>query len=141
MRRYFLLAFVWGFCFLLGGCGEYGETASGANPLMEAIDAWPQNEYTQSVPAPEDGAAQYQILDGQTGYYAIFYRDITREEGEAYLDALQAAGFAAQAGTDEPAASGALLQKDGLQLSISISEGTLGIYIYREDAAQLQGEG
>ena len=86
----------------------------------ETIGAWPENEYTESIPRPEYGTPDF-ILSGESDgcdYYSVFLSGITREQGEQYVSALKEAGFREIAADSEPASAGIALCKDTIHLSL-----------------------
>ena len=111
---------------LLTACAAGGGEVS-ALPVRESLSAWPENSYTAAIPRPESGTPDYALRSPD--FYAVFLRDITREEGEAYLQALEAAGFQAVRSEHEADAGGTLLTREGVTVSVSLSDGALGLYI------------
>lgn len=130
MRRKLVLLLA-ALCLLLAGCGQEKQGGEESAPVREVITAWPENVWTEGVPKPAYGVPDYTLSGGNGEFYAVFLRDVTREQGEAYLDVLAAEGFTELAGEREPAAAGVLMEKGGLRVSVSISGGGLGIYIAR----------
>lgn len=120
---------------VLGGCSGAGNPSAPPDPVMEELSGWPDNPYTQAVLQPRAGTPDYAVYDGEAGYYSVFLRDITLSEGKQYLKELRDSGFEPVDGAEEAVAVGELLQKDGVFLSVSASEGVLGLYI------TLEGEG
>lgn len=115
---------------LLGGCAAPASSAgasSAAGMEREEIDRWPDNAYTERLPEPEEGTPDY-VIEGD-GTYAVFWKDITREQGEAYLEALEEDGFSQAAGESGDESAGFLLQKEGTSVAVSICEGVLGLSI------------
>lgn len=130
----FILTMLFFFCFIsiLTGCSISNiETESTVNPILkEDIDQWPKNQYTQNLPQPQAGTIDSILWDKNAGYYAIFLNNITKKQGQAYLAQLKEEGFQEIAWKENAAAGGALLQKDAIMISISISNQELAIYIY-----------
>ena len=114
----------------LAGCGAPAPSSSPVAGLpelaMEELSAWPENEYTALVPAPP-GEADYAVKE--EGRYSVSLSGVTREEGEAYRDALLEAGFVQAAGASEEASGGFLLESPEAWVSVSCAEGALGIAI------------
>ncbi len=96
-------------------------------PEYIPLSDWPENRFTDSLPRPEAGTPEYALLSGDA--CAVFLTGITREEGEAYLQALEEAGFRRAADAQEESAGGFLLIREETAVSVSLSEGTLGIRI------------
>lgn len=121
---------------LFTGCAttEKAEPSSSATAAMQQIAEWPVNSNTASVPAPQTGTPDYVIADEKAGYYAIFYKDISAQEGKEYLDVLEENGYEQMIADANEASAGVLLQNETTHLSVSIAEGTLGIYITKATA-------
>ena len=132
MKKFlFLLCCIICALFLTAGCAP-SVSATQALPdiTRETIGAWPENEYTENIPRPEYGTPDF-ILSGESDgcdYYSVFLSGITREQGEQYVSALKEAGFREIAADSNPASAGIVLRRDNLQLGVSISDGTLGLY-------------
>ena len=133
MKKFlFLLCCIICAVFLTVGCAP-SVSATQALPdiTRETIGAWPENEYTESIPRPEYGTPDF-ILSGESDgydYYSVFLSDITREQGEQYVSVLKKGGFREIAADSEPASAGIALCKDTIHLGVSISDGALGLYI------------
>lgn len=97
--------------------------------VAERIEAVPENKYTENITMPEYGTPEYVLDNSKDGSYAIFYKDITREQSEEYLEKLKAEGFETVENDTDTASMGTVLKKDNTTLSISISRDILGIYI------------
>lgn len=123
-----------GLLLMLSGCAPAGGVPS-PNPVQQLIHSWPHNAYTQMVPQPAHGAPMRVIRDERAGFYAIFLEDITRQQGEAYLDDLRAQGFERQIGDRNGVAIGQLWTKGTVTVSVSISDQTLGLYIHLDTEA------
>lgn len=95
----------------------------------EKIESWPENKYTASVIPPSEGTPDYVMNNKKNGSYAIFFKDITREQSEQYINELLENGFIETAG--ENGAIGRTFKKDDITLNISISKSVLGIYIIK----------
>ena len=114
----------------LGGCGAPApSSAPAAGPpelAMEELAAWPENESTALVPVPP-GEADYAVKG--EGRYSVSLSGVTREEGEAYRDALLEAGFAQAAGASEEASGGFLLESPEAWVSVALSDGGMAVEI------------
>ena len=138
MRKTLPVFLLLGILLTLSGCapeaqpqpGSLSGSAPDETPVMTEIDAWPENEYTEAIFPPEAGEPFYTLSDAQGGMFSIFYQNITREQGEQYVDALCADGFTALEKDANAVSVGQLLEKDGVILSIALSEGVLGISIF-----------
>ena len=129
----FILAVLLFFCFwgILTGCSiSDTETESPINSILKVdTDQWPKNQYTQNLPQPQAGTIDSILWDKNAKYYAIFLNNITKKQGQAYLEQLKEEGFQEIAWEENAAAGGVLLQKDSVMLSISISNQEMSIYI------------
>lgn len=116
---------------LLGGCAPAaeGDARHRAAPIHRKLAQWPENPYTEQLPSSQAGKPDYAILDEGSGYYAIFLSDITRAEGEAYIETLVQDGFVPREGDANPAGRGILLDKGGVFVGVSVSDGVMGLYI------------
>ncbi len=119
---------------LFAGCipAQTPSASAASSPILEEIDSWPVNTYTQAIPKPESGTPQFQIFDEEKGYYAITLEIEDRAQGEAYLQTLSSQGFREIAGESEKTAIGQIYRKDNLWLSVSVSDHALGIYVALE---------
>jgi len=93
------------------------------------VDEIPENVFTAQIPKPANGTIDYVIDDSSLGRYALFFKDITMEQSEAYIEELKNAGYKNVAGTKEDVAIGVMLQKDDVTLSVACSDEGLGIQI------------
>ena len=123
---------------LLSGCG--GPQAEQTAATVTEINAWPQNQYTEAIPQPPDGTPSAAVTPADGSYYAIFLRDITREQSRDYLDLLEQVGFERVFSAEEKSSESAILQKDGVSLHLAYSEETLGIYITMEQPASAEAD-
>ena len=98
-------------------------------PCAVYLTDYPENEFTARIPKPANGTIDYVIDDSANGRYAVFFKDITMEQSEAYIKDLKAAGYTNVAGKKEDIAIGEMLQKDDVTLSVACSDGGLGIQI------------
>jgi hypothetical protein len=118
-----------------------GESSSAAEIPWEELSDWPENDYTSQLPKPQAGEPDYALGSPESGYYAVFLSGLTREEGEDYLDLLREAGFTEVESQANQVSGGWLLEKDSLWVSVSCSQGVLGICITGEEGLPpLDGE-
>lgn len=114
------------------GCKSGGSAVSFNQTSMavqQAVDQWPQNEYTTLLPKPEFGVPFSVVLNQTTESYAIFLQDSTRQEGEAYIGKLKEDGFAEVHKESEEKAVSALLQKEDVFVSVAVADTGFAIYI------------
>ncbi len=74
----------------LTGCASKSENAArdtswltGAEPV--SVSEWPDNALTAGLPRPESGEIDYIYDLSDSGHYAIYYKDISIEQGKAYV--------------------------------------------------------
>ena len=125
---------------MLTGCAsksdpsaQYASWLTGAEPIY--VSEWPDNALTAGLPRPESGEIDYIYDLSDSGHYAIYYKDISIEQGKAYVQALKESGWTEIASGDGGVSVGELLQKGDTVLSAALSEGMLGLLI-TQTAAQ-----
>lgn len=125
---------------MLAGCApksdpsaQYASWLTGAEPIY--VSEWPDNALTAALPRPESGEIDYIYDLSDSGHFAIYYKDISIEQGKAYLQALKESGWTKIASGDGGVSVGELLQKGDTVLSAALSEGILGLLI-TQTAAQ-----
>ena len=123
----------------LTGCASKSENAAQdtswlANATPVYVSEWPDNALTAGLPRPESGEIDYIYDLADSGHYAIWYKNISIEQGKAYVQALKDAGFAEVASEDGGVSVGTLLQKGDTVLSVALSEGVLGLLITQNSA-------
>ena len=91
---------------------------------------WPENLYTREIVRPKAGVLNFAIQNAEDGYYALFFNEITKEQGETYIQDLKDIGFQTVTNAQDFHTEGILLKKKAVYVSISITEGSLGIYIH-----------
>ena len=126
MKRVFLILFA--LLLFVPGCGRSGAES---RPVMEEIADWPENAFTAQIPEIFAGTPGYTVSVGEESF-SVFYRDLTLEEGEAYVAALLEAGYEV---TEGAGTQNLLLRRGETALSVSFDEGILGVYI------QMKAEG
>ncbi len=104
---------------------------SSAEPEM--VDTLPDNAFTAELPEEIDGCLSYIRDYSASGHYQIVWEGVSAEAAEAYLTALLDKGFTRLMGTAEDIASGVLLARGDLTLSISLSGGTLNMLMTRAE--------
>ena len=112
---------------------QYASWLTGAEPIY--VSEWPDNALTAGLPRPESGEIDYIYDLSDSGHYAIYYKDISIEQGKAYVQALKESGWTEIASGDGGVSVGELLQKGDTILSAALSEGILGLLI-TQTAAQ-----
>ena len=112
---------------------QYASWLTGAEPV--SVSEWPDNALTAGLPRPESGEIDYIYDLSDSGHYAIWYKNISIEQGRAYVQALKDEGFIEAASEDGGVSVGTLLQRGDTVLSAALSEGILGLLI-TQTAAQ-----
>lgn len=134
MRNWIKKNLMWlaaiGLSVCLAGCGREPFQLDQA---FTPYDSWPENEFTAVLPEPETGAVE-SVYDGSAdGRYAILLQDMTQEASEGYLETLRDAGFMPVSEESEPEASGTVLYRDGVYLSVAYSGDGMSLLITLED--------
>ena len=111
---------------------QYASWLTGAEPIY--VSEWPDNALTAGLPRPESGEIDYIYDLSDSGHYAIYYKDISIEQGKAYVQALKESGWTEIASGDGGVSVGELLQKGDTVLSVALSEGILGLLITQTGA-------
>ena len=111
---------------------QYASWLTGAEPIY--VSEWPDNALTAGLPRPESGEIDYIYDLSDSGHYAIYYKDISIEQGKAYVQALKESGWTEIASGDGGVSVGELLQKGDTVLSAALSEGILGLLITQTGA-------
>ena len=111
---------------------QYASWLTGAEPIY--VSEWPDNALTAGLPLPESGEIDYIYDLSDSGHYAIYYKDISIEQGKAYVQALKESGWTEIASGDGGVSVGTLLQKGDTVLSVALSEGVLGLLITQNSA-------
>lgn len=117
--------------FVYDGAWSEPYNVNNINGLLQIVyvDEIPENVFTAQIPKPANGTIDYVIDDSASARYALFFKDITMEQSEAYIEELKNAGYKNVAGTKEDVAIGVMLQKDDVTLSVACSDEGLGIQI------------
>lgn len=116
----------------LAACQSQGGVVSSPRPVQQEMDEWPQNEYTAAVPEPEYGVP-FSAVSDQKGGYTVSLTGATREQGERYVQQLKQDGFTVIEQNSENAATGVLLEKEDVSVSVAVSDTGFSIYIALED--------
>ena len=110
---------------LLSGCAVVGKSSPGpAIDLTvepEYTSIWPENEFTEEVLRPGYGNVRYICDYSQDGRYMIVMEDITMEQSDEYVRQLKDHGFSEVASESNKVSTGAMLEQNGVILSIAFS--------------------
>lgn len=107
--------------------GTQSNKADASDYIINEITAWPQNEYTAQVPAPQTGTpAEEIIIPG--GPYSVSVKDVSRQECYEYLDLLRENGFASAFPGEENSVSGGWIYTNGAS-SVTVSQSGSGMVI------------
>ena len=120
-------------CVIFTGCSAKNDQIVGlAEP--EYLTEWPENAFTEKIARPQSGTVNYVLDYSDSGRYAIFVNDISTEESDKYVNELKAAGYSEVHSDGNSVSVGMILERDDAYLSISYSEGVLGVMIVLKDA-------
>lgn len=130
MRRLFCLGLALLAVLTLVGCGGRGRYQE---PVAQptAIEAWPDNGFTAGLPEPQ-GTPDYVIDDSAQGRFSVFYEEVDRSAWQSWLEQLEQAGYSSQAEATEEEGENYLLTGQDRSLSVSLSQGVLGVSIVME---------
>lgn len=131
-RNNFVFIFVVLLAFCLIGCGTNtpeSDTEDVNAAIREEISEWPDNEYTKAILKPDVGEMDYTLSDENAGYYAVFLKNVTMEDGKQYIQLLKENGFESVSSDSNSVAIGEILKKGTTGLSVSASENVLALYI------------
>lgn len=113
---------------IFSGCSGAAGPSEAAPPAWDLagteptyVTAWPENEYTAQVTKPVCGEMDYIYDCSEAGRYALFLKNITRDEAAAYVRQLEEKGYAQTAAAENKTAVGTMLKRGGTTLSISYS--------------------
>lgn len=131
-RNNFIFVFVALLAFWLIGCATNtpeSDTEDVNAAIREEISEWPDNEYTKAILKPDVGEMDYTLSDENAGYYAVFLKNVTMEDGKQYIQLLKENGFESVSSDSNSVAIGEILKKGTTGLSVSASENVLALYI------------
>lgn len=124
-------------CVIFAGCSAKNDQIvgldettwdlSGAEP--EYLTEWPENAFTEKIARPQSGTVDYVLDYSDSERYAIFVKDISTEESDKYVNELKAAGYSEVHSDGNSVSVGMILERDDAYLSISYSDGVLGVMI------------
>ena len=133
----FFLVLVLTVCAFLSGCemkkthtDELGGIAGNMTDTEpEYLTQWPENAFTEKITKPQSGTIDYVLDDSDSGRYAVFIKDISAEECSRYVETLKDAGYSEIHSAGNTVSVGTMLERDDAYLSVSYSEGLLGVLI------------
>ena len=125
-------------CLLLSGCSIPEERRDALDNIEwdaasvepEYLTEWPDNAFTKKISQPESGAIAYVLDYTETGRYEIFIKDISPEESDRYVNALEDNGYSEIHSAANNVSLGIILKREDTYLSISHTDGVLGIVIF-----------
>ncbi len=125
---------------LLAGCSidnspskNNGATWDLANAEPIYVTEWPENKYTSQIIKPENGEIDYIYDFSDCGRYAVFMKELSKEESADYIEELKEQGYSEVASKGNDVSVGTIFQKNNVYLSISYSDAILGILITIEN--------
>ena len=124
-------------CLLFTGCSAKENAAGGlsnstwdvTNVEPEYLTQWPDNPFTEKIVQPKSGTVNYVLDYSDSGRYAIFIKDISLEESEEYMKELKVNGYSEIDSNANDVSVGTMLESDDSYLSVSYSDGVLGVVI------------
>lgn len=126
---------------LFAGCTGQDSSETAEDWLLsepEYVSEWPENEFTRQIAKPEHGEVSW-VMDVPASddftRYGIAVTGITRAESEAYIEELNAQGYARLASEGNETSVGTMLKKEGVVLSIAYSGDGMVILISMEEAS------
>ena len=124
-------------CAMLMGCAATQDTATwdAAGVEPEYLTQLPDNEFTAKIVPPQVGALDYVLDHSDSGRYAVFFKGSSSEDSAAYVDALKSIGYTELQSAANDVSTGTMLERDDAYLSVSYSDGVLGVLITLRDAA------
>lgn len=105
--------------------------AASAEP--EYLTQWPDNAFTEKIVPPQSGTVDYALDYSDSGRYAIFIRDISSEGSDEYVKTLKSIGYSEMRTAANSVSVGTLFESNETYLSVSYSEGILGLVITLKD--------
>ena len=124
-------------CAMLMGCAATQDTATwdAAGVEPEYLTQLPDNEFTAKIVPPQVGALDYVLDHSDSGRYAVFFKGSSSEDSAAYVDALKSIGYTELQSAANDVSTGTMLERSDAYLSVSYSDGVLGVLITLRDAA------
>lgn len=107
-----------------------GFDLTGAIP--EFLDELPQNELTALIKMPESGSLDYVLDLTESSRYGIFWKEITREQSNAWLDGLLESGYEKVQYASNEVSVGTILKNGDVYLSIAYSDNALSVLIAKK---------
>ena len=108
----------------LASCGSpSGEEETALPSDIEIYDGWPQNEYTEDVPAPNGGeitVSKLMEVNGEPWLY-VEMEEFSRDQVHDYIAQLQVQGFEKIGHGENDASGGTLLGQGEKYVSIAYS--------------------
>ena len=100
-----------------------------ADAEPEYLTQWPDNAFTEKIVQPQSGSVDYVLDYTDSGRYAIFIKDISSKESEQYVQELKDSGYSEINSAANDVSVGTMLEKGDAYLSVSYSDGVLGVFI------------
>ena len=126
-------------CAALAGCAAKGAPAAAwdaAGVEPEYLTQLPDNAFTEKIVPPQVGALDYVLDHSDSGRYAVFFKDSSSEDSAAYVDALKSIGYTELQSAANDVSTGTMLERDDAYLSVSYSDGVLGVLITLRSSAK-----
>lgn len=122
---------------LFTGCSAKKENAEEPFAAWDISDVKPQyvtelpkkNEFTEKIVRPQSGEVDYVLDHTDSRHYAVFFKNISSEESERYVSQLKKNGYSEMNSAENTVSVGTILEGEKAYLSVSYSDGVLGVLI------------
>ena len=121
---------------LFAGCSAKNENAEEPFAAWDMSDVkpqyvteWPENEFTEKIVRPQSGDVDYVLDYTDSRRYAVFFNNISSEQSERYLRELKKNGYSEMNSAEDTVSVGTILESEKAYLSVSYSDGILGVLI------------
>ncbi len=98
----------------------------------KCLEELPQNELTSLVKMPESGSLDYVLDLTESSRYGIFWKDISREQSNAWLNGLLESGYKKVQYAANEVSVGTILKNGDVYLSIAYSDNALSVLIAKK---------
>lgn len=124
-------------CLFFAGCSAKKSAADElsnrtwdvASAEPEYLTQWPDNAYTEKIVQPKSGTVNYVLDYSDSGRYSIFIKEISSEESAEYVKELKGNGYSEIDSAANDISVGTMLESNDAYLSVSYSDGVLGVVI------------
>ncbi|MBQ2973392.1 MAG: hypothetical protein IJE19_03480 [Clostridia bacterium] len=105
-----------------------------SSEYLEILD-WNDYTFTENIPQPSEGeiSSVCVIYSEEGKKYNIIVENISRDKSDDYIKKLKSEGYKIVESSSNNVSAGTILRKDKKYLSISYSDGILGMMIFDSD--------